>query len=100
VAGLGAGVAVSFLACPTELMKCRLQAQASVEGKAEVRAQPSTSMQPLAKSCKLDASPESLMLQLKLVIQRCETTLSATTWRCLADFNGLHAAWKGGACAV
>ncbi len=39
VAGLGAGVAVSFLACPTELMKCRLQAQASVEGKAEVRIQ-------------------------------------------------------------
>ena len=27
VAGLGAGVAVSFLACPTELLKCRLQAQ-------------------------------------------------------------------------
>ena len=36
MAGLGAGVAVSFLACPTELMKCRLQAQASVEGKPEV----------------------------------------------------------------
>lgn len=36
IAGLGAGVAVSFLACPTELMKCRLQAQASVEGKPEV----------------------------------------------------------------
>lgn len=27
VAGLGAGVAVSFLACPTELAKCRLQVQ-------------------------------------------------------------------------
>ena len=27
VAGLGAGVAVSFLACPTELIKCRIQAQ-------------------------------------------------------------------------
>ncbi|KAK6947429.1 Mitochondrial substrate/solute carrier [Dillenia turbinata] len=27
VAGAGAGVAVSFLACPTELIKCRLQAQ-------------------------------------------------------------------------
>ncbi|KAK9810326.1 hypothetical protein WJX72_008725 [[Myrmecia] bisecta] len=26
-AGMGAGVAVSFLACPTELIKCRLQAQ-------------------------------------------------------------------------
>lgn len=100
MAGLGAGVAVSFLACPTELMKCRLQAQASVEGKAEVRAQPSTSMQALAKSCKLDASPQSFMLHLKLLIQRCETTLSVTTWRCLADFNGLHAAWKDGAFAI
>lgn len=38
MAGLGAGVAVSFLACPTELMKCRLQAQASVKGKSEVLA--------------------------------------------------------------
>ncbi|KAK8657989.1 hypothetical protein V6N13_036205 [Hibiscus sabdariffa] len=27
VAGAGAGAAVSFLACPTELLKCRLQAQ-------------------------------------------------------------------------
>eukprot|EP00177_Eucheuma_denticulatum_P008215 GFKZ01014951.1.p1 GENE.GFKZ01014951.1~~GFKZ01014951.1.p1 ORF type:complete len:312 (-),score=37.65 GFKZ01014951.1:537-1472(-) len=27
VAGMGAGVAVSFVACPTELVKCRLQAQ-------------------------------------------------------------------------
>eukprot|EP00884_Botryococcus_braunii_P022326 jgi/Botrbrau1/8778/Bobra.0330s0010.3 len=27
IAGLGAGFAVSFLACPTELAKCRLQAQ-------------------------------------------------------------------------
>ncbi|GAA0171270.1 transporter [Lithospermum erythrorhizon] len=30
IAGAGAGVAVSFLACPTELLKCRLQAQGSV----------------------------------------------------------------------
>lgn len=30
--GAGAGVAVSFLACPTELIKCRLQAQSSVAG--------------------------------------------------------------------
>ena len=30
VAGLGAGVAVSFLATPTELIKCRLQSQLSV----------------------------------------------------------------------
>lgn len=30
VCGGGAGVAVSFLACPTELIKCRLQAQSSV----------------------------------------------------------------------
>ncbi|XP_039785045.1 mitochondrial carnitine/acylcarnitine carrier-like protein isoform X2 [Panicum virgatum] len=30
VAGAGAGVAVSFLACPTELIKCRLQAQSSL----------------------------------------------------------------------
>lgn len=29
VAGMGAGVAVSFVACPTELIKCRLQAQSS-----------------------------------------------------------------------
>ncbi|XP_010559312.1 PREDICTED: mitochondrial carnitine/acylcarnitine carrier-like protein [Tarenaya hassleriana] len=28
--GAGAGVAVSFLACPTELIKCRLQAQSGV----------------------------------------------------------------------
>jgi len=30
VAGGGAGIAVSFLACPTELIKCRLQAQSSL----------------------------------------------------------------------
>ena len=30
VCGLGAGVAVSFVACPTELVKCRLQAQPGV----------------------------------------------------------------------
>ncbi|KAG5228720.1 Mitochondrial carnitine/acylcarnitine carrier family protein [Salix suchowensis] len=29
-AGAGAGVAVSFLACPTELIKCRLQAQSAL----------------------------------------------------------------------
>ncbi|KAK4788073.1 hypothetical protein SAY86_019392 [Trapa natans] len=30
IAGTGAGVAVSFLACPTELIKCRLQAQSAL----------------------------------------------------------------------
>eukprot|EP00262_Sarcandra_glabra_P006866 TRINITY_DN19426_c0_g1_i1.p1 TRINITY_DN19426_c0_g1~~TRINITY_DN19426_c0_g1_i1.p1 ORF type:complete len:299 (+),score=58.61 TRINITY_DN19426_c0_g1_i1:179-1075(+) len=30
VCGAGAGVAVSFLACPTELIKCRLQAQSAL----------------------------------------------------------------------
>ncbi|KAL8141776.1 hypothetical protein V2J09_014808 [Rumex salicifolius] len=30
--GGGAGVAVSFLACPTELIKCRLQAQSALAG--------------------------------------------------------------------
>ncbi|CAN0842947.1 Mitochondrial carnitine/acylcarnitine carrier-like protein [Linum grandiflorum] len=30
VCGAGAGVAVSFLACPTELIKCRLQAQSAM----------------------------------------------------------------------
>ncbi|KAL3621767.1 hypothetical protein CASFOL_034427 [Castilleja foliolosa] len=30
VCGAGAGVAVSFLACPTELVKCRLQAQSAL----------------------------------------------------------------------
>ncbi|GJM91548.1 hypothetical protein PR202_ga07928 [Eleusine coracana subsp. coracana] len=30
IAGAGAGIAVSFLACPTELIKCRLQAQSSL----------------------------------------------------------------------
>ncbi|KAL7135458.1 hypothetical protein ABFS83_11G097900 [Erythranthe nasuta] len=30
VCGAGAGVAVSFLACPTELIKCRLQAQSAI----------------------------------------------------------------------
>lgn len=34
VCGAGAGVAVSFLACPTELLKCRLQAQSSLAGTA------------------------------------------------------------------
>ncbi|CAL0331576.1 unnamed protein product [Lupinus luteus] len=34
VAGAGAGVAVSVLACPTELIKCRLQAQSSLSGSA------------------------------------------------------------------
>ena len=29
IAGLGAGIAAAFVACPTELIKCRLQAQAS-----------------------------------------------------------------------
>ncbi|XP_044466780.1 mitochondrial carnitine/acylcarnitine carrier-like protein [Mangifera indica] len=32
IAGAGAGVAVSFLACPTELIKCRLQAQSALAG--------------------------------------------------------------------
>ncbi|XP_078442501.1 mitochondrial substrate carrier family protein [Wolffia australiana] len=32
VCGAGAGVAVSFLACPTELIKCRLQAQSALSG--------------------------------------------------------------------
>ncbi|KAL4396157.1 hypothetical protein AHAS_Ahas01G0063800 [Arachis hypogaea] len=32
VCGAGAGVAVSFLACPTELVKCRLQAQSALAG--------------------------------------------------------------------
>lgn len=30
--GAGAGIAVSFLACPTELIKCRLQAQSAMAG--------------------------------------------------------------------
>ncbi|KAL6129307.1 hypothetical protein ACLB2K_072659 [Fragaria x ananassa] len=30
IAGAGAGLAVSFLACPTELIKCRLQAQSAM----------------------------------------------------------------------
>ncbi|KAI3441880.1 uncharacterized protein J3R85_001932 [Psidium guajava] len=30
VCGAGAGIAVSFLACPTELVKCRLQAQSAL----------------------------------------------------------------------
>ena len=30
VAGAGDGVVVSFLACPTELTKCRLQAQSAL----------------------------------------------------------------------
>lgn len=34
VCGAGAGVAVSFLACPTELIKCRLQAQSALAGAA------------------------------------------------------------------
>ncbi|KAJ9135049.1 hypothetical protein P3X46_032270 [Hevea brasiliensis] len=32
VCGAGAGVAVSLLACPTELIKCRLQAQSALAG--------------------------------------------------------------------
>ncbi|OIW09560.1 hypothetical protein TanjilG_28159 [Lupinus angustifolius] len=32
VCGAGAGLAVSFLACPTELIKCRLQAQSALAG--------------------------------------------------------------------
>ncbi|GLT34725.1 hypothetical protein SLA2020_092250 [Shorea laevis] len=32
VCGAGAGIAVSFLACPTELIKCRLQAQSALAG--------------------------------------------------------------------
>lgn len=35
VAGVGAGVAVSFVACPTELIKCRLQAQTTTTWEAE-----------------------------------------------------------------
>ena len=35
VAGLGAGVAVSFLACPTELIKCRIQAQGGAAAPAQ-----------------------------------------------------------------
>ncbi|KAJ4728691.1 Mitochondrial carrier protein [Melia azedarach] len=36
VCGAGAGVAVSFLACPTELIKCRLQAQSALAGSGPV----------------------------------------------------------------
>ncbi|KAJ7943816.1 mitochondrial carnitine/acylcarnitine carrier-like protein [Quillaja saponaria] len=36
VCGAGAGVAVSFLACPTELIKCRLQAQSELAGSGSV----------------------------------------------------------------
>ncbi|KAK7366926.1 hypothetical protein VNO80_08929 [Phaseolus coccineus] len=32
ICGAGAGIAVSFLACPTELIKCRLQAQSALAG--------------------------------------------------------------------
>uniref|UniRef100_A0A1D1XF91 Mitochondrial carnitine/acylcarnitine carrier-like protein n=2 Tax=Anthurium amnicola TaxID=1678845 RepID=A0A1D1XF91_9ARAE len=32
ICGVGAGTAVSFLACPTELIKCRLQAQSALAG--------------------------------------------------------------------
>ncbi|MCO5614292.1 hypothetical protein L7F22_068570 [Adiantum nelumboides] len=35
ICGAGAGLAVSFLACPTELIKCRLQAQSSLAVAAE-----------------------------------------------------------------
>lgn len=35
VCGAGAGVAVSFLACPTELIKCRLQAQSALASAGE-----------------------------------------------------------------
>ncbi|KAH7290124.1 hypothetical protein KP509_30G033000 [Ceratopteris richardii] len=38
VCGAGAGVAVSFLACPTELIKCRLQAQSALATSAEASA--------------------------------------------------------------
>ncbi|XP_034572909.1 mitochondrial carnitine/acylcarnitine carrier-like protein isoform X2 [Setaria viridis] len=38
VAGAGAGVAVSFLACPTELIKCRLQAQSALAAAAPAAA--------------------------------------------------------------
>ncbi|XP_057479680.1 mitochondrial carnitine/acylcarnitine carrier-like protein [Actinidia eriantha] len=38
VAGAGAGVAVSFLACPTELIKCRLQAQSALADSASASA--------------------------------------------------------------
>ncbi|KAH0457117.1 hypothetical protein IEQ34_015024 [Dendrobium chrysotoxum] len=34
VCGAGAGVSVSFLACPTELIKCRLQAQSALSSSA------------------------------------------------------------------
>ncbi|KAI5059986.1 hypothetical protein GOP47_0024406 [Adiantum capillus-veneris] len=34
--GVGAGLAVSFLACPTKLIKCRLQAQSSLATVAKV----------------------------------------------------------------
>ncbi|GMP54136.1 hypothetical protein CsSME_00019396 [Camellia sinensis var. sinensis] len=36
IAGAGAGVAVCFLACPTELIKCRLQAQMKYAGPMDV----------------------------------------------------------------
>ncbi|KAL9422712.1 hypothetical protein AB3S75_034901 [Citrus x aurantiifolia] len=36
ICGAGAGVAVSFLACPTELIKCRLQAQSALAGSGQV----------------------------------------------------------------
>jgi hypothetical protein len=45
VAGLGAGVAASMVACPTELIKCRLQAQT---GSAPAADAPSTPVSPFS----------------------------------------------------
>ncbi|CAM6120412.1 unnamed protein product [Calypogeia fissa] len=48
IAGMGAGVAVSFVACPTELVKCRLQAQSALAAAAtagvSVQASPALAM--------------------------------------------------------
>lgn len=44
VAGAGAGIAVTFVACPTELVKCRLQAQSSSENDGNVGSLPTSNI--------------------------------------------------------
>lgn len=102
IAGLGAGVAVSCLACPTELMKCRLQAQASSETKAEVRLTCSALREALSLC-------QGLFLTLSVPHQQHLLMAQSTTWlhtehtckisRLNANVHHV-AAWEDTSCAV
>lgn len=87
VAGMGAGVAVSFLACPTELLKCRLQAQGDAAKSGDVRSIP-----PLRKWPLYMPPIPSRMETLRTASQRQESTFK--TYLCFRGIDDIMHAFR------